>query len=452
MIIANDDIEFTGERFVPGKALGQIEVEHLHRYQAVLEIIRNKKVLDAACGTGYGSALMSSVAQNVTGIDISGDTISHNQKIYADIKNLEFIEASIAELPFPDKSFDVIVSFETIEHVNEELQNSFLREIQRCLKDDGILIMSSPDKRTYTDLTGLTNEFHVKEFYYDEFLNFLEKAFKYKKIYVQGEHELSGELITSYPYISEEKIKILNNPYLNNDKNLYIIAVCSNKALSDDISLSTLYPNVVSPRAFLFSDGQYTDKTMLIPEQFTQKNGVVSAYFNLKGKTTEGKIRFDPMENFACQVKIIDIDTDANDVNITGLNEREKIDNSYIFVDTDPNMEITGDFSSATYIKLNYHISILSVTQIMNYLTNDLQEKETQLNIKEERIGKLTLDYNAVKCEAQHYKNDLDAVTKQFIQTKNELTEQLIQTQKQLTDYHNTLLYKITMKIKKIFN
>ena len=178
MIIANDDIEFTGERFVPGKALGQIEVEHLHRYQAVLEIIRNKKVLDAACGTGYGSALMSSVAQNVTGIDISGDTISHNQKIYADIKNLEFIEASIAELPFPDKSFDVIVSFETIEHVNEELQNSFLREIQRCLKDDGILIMSSPDKRTYTDLTGLTNEFHVKEFYYDEFLNFLEKAFK----------------------------------------------------------------------------------------------------------------------------------------------------------------------------------------------------------------------------------------------------------------------------------
>ena len=158
------------------------------------------------------------------------------------------------------------------------------------------------------------------------------------------------------------------------------------------------------------------------------------------------------MENFACQVKIIDIDTDANDVNITGLNEREKIDNSYIFVDTDPNMEITGDFSSATYIKLNYHISILSVTQIMNYLTNDLQEKETQLNIKEERIGKLTLDYNAVKCEAQHYKNDLDAVTKQFIQTKNELTEQLIQTQKQLTDYQNTLLYKITMKIKKIFN
>ena len=115
-------MDFTGERLVLGKkGIEQLEMEHLHRYNIISDLVKDKIVLDIACGTGYGSHILSQNAKYVYGVDISKETIDYCNENYKQ-DNLSYMEGSISEIPIEDNSIDVIVSFETIEHVTEELQ------------------------------------------------------------------------------------------------------------------------------------------------------------------------------------------------------------------------------------------------------------------------------------------------------------------------------------------
>ena len=158
-------MEFTGERFIPGTQ-GEIWVEHWHRYHFAARWARGRKVLDVACGEGYGSALLAKHASHVTGVDLSPEAIAHAQRSYAGIGNLEFTAASCTRMPLPDAAFDVVVSFETLEHIAEQAQ--FLAEAARVLKPGGVLVMSCPNKLEYSDKRNFANEFHVKELYREE--------------------------------------------------------------------------------------------------------------------------------------------------------------------------------------------------------------------------------------------------------------------------------------------
>ena len=82
-------MKFTGERFIRGQALGDIVVEHLQRYQSVSEFVKGKIVLDAACGEGYGSYIISNFADTVFGIDISNEAIEYARAHYNN-SNLEY--------------------------------------------------------------------------------------------------------------------------------------------------------------------------------------------------------------------------------------------------------------------------------------------------------------------------------------------------------------------------
>lgn len=177
---------FTGERFIPGIQDNKLEIEHYQRYLGVRELVRGKAVLDAACGEGYGSSLMAAAAAQVTGVDIDGDTIARAREKYRGQDNLRFFQGSVEKLPLADASVDAVVSFETIEHVPEEVQRRFLTEIARVLRPEGILVMSTPNKKIYSDLYNYKNEFHIKEFYHDEFLAFLGEKFRYVKLYNQA--------------------------------------------------------------------------------------------------------------------------------------------------------------------------------------------------------------------------------------------------------------------------
>jgi ubiquinone/menaquinone biosynthesis C-methylase UbiE len=170
----NQQLTFTGERFLPNEA-GEMWAEHWHRYHAIQHLVADKRVLDVACGEGYGSALLSRVASAVSGVDISNEAITHATAEYLTQKNLKFIEASCTQLPFADHSFDVVVSFETIEHITEH--DAFLDEIKRVLTVDGLLIISSPNKAEYSDARNFQNEFHVKELYRDELAALIAKRF-----------------------------------------------------------------------------------------------------------------------------------------------------------------------------------------------------------------------------------------------------------------------------------
>ena len=185
MSMDREDRLFTGERFVPGIDDTELTMEHYQRYYCALPLVRGKKVLDAACGEGYGTAVLARAAAHVTGIDISPDAIARAKGSYSQEGRVRFIEGSIAELPLEDYSIDVVVSFETIEHVPEDIQHKFLDEIARVLKKDGFLIMSTPNKEVYSDRPGYRNEFHVKEFYKEEFLGFLKGRFSRVSLFHQ---------------------------------------------------------------------------------------------------------------------------------------------------------------------------------------------------------------------------------------------------------------------------
>ncbi|MGZ5071970.1 MAG: class I SAM-dependent methyltransferase [Usitatibacter sp.] len=161
----NDDLPFTGERFIPG-AKGEIWVEHWHRYHFAARWCEGRRVLDVACGEGYGSALLARNAQHVTGVDISAEAVAHAQAAYAGLANARFVAAPCTAIPLPDASVDVAVSFETIEHIGE--QEEFLAELARVLTPEGVLVLSCPNKLEYSDKRGYANEFHVKELYRDE--------------------------------------------------------------------------------------------------------------------------------------------------------------------------------------------------------------------------------------------------------------------------------------------
>ena len=187
-------MKFTGERFVPAK-YGSIALQHYHRYAFVLSQItdlQNKIILDIACGEGYGSELLASKAKQVYGVDISDETVLHAKKTYTK-SNLTFLRGDAADIPLENRSIDVVVSFETIEH--HDKHDEMMSEIKRVLKEDGVFIISSPDKAYYEKYyPGMKNEFHVKELYRKEFQNLLAKYFKNQYFFLQN--NMYGSIIS----------------------------------------------------------------------------------------------------------------------------------------------------------------------------------------------------------------------------------------------------------------
>ncbi len=175
------ELEFTGERFTP-ECVREIRYEHVHRYVFARELVSGLRVLDAACGEGYGSALLAESAAEVSGVDVSAEAVRHATERYR-APGLRFIESDCLSLPFDDGHFDCIVSFETLEHLED--QEGLLHEFRRVLSPGGFLLISTPDKAIYTDKLGNENEFHVAELYRHEFESLLEKHFPARRMWGQ---------------------------------------------------------------------------------------------------------------------------------------------------------------------------------------------------------------------------------------------------------------------------
>ena len=166
-------LTWTGERYMP-QIGGETGLEHLHRYYWAAQFCGAKRVLDIACGEGYGSDILARSATHVIGVDRSEAAVVHAARKYRR-NNLEFLVGSCDRIPIPDGQIDLVVSFETIEHHDQHRE--MMREIKRILCPEGILIISSPDKYVYSDIAGYKNEFHVKELYAREFQALLKEHF-----------------------------------------------------------------------------------------------------------------------------------------------------------------------------------------------------------------------------------------------------------------------------------
>ena len=186
---------------------------------------------------------MSKHAAFVVGADISEDAIKHAQANY-NKSNLSYVRCDASNLAFPSNSFDVVASFETIEHLIE--QEAMLREIRRVLHPGGILLMSSPNKPVYS-AENRDNDFHVKELDFDEFNSLLRDFFPHVDFY--GQRLMMGSVIQPLysacktgEIWSDDGAKIVNEAPLIEDP-VYFIAICSDKKSSlKKLRMSALYP------------------------------------------------------------------------------------------------------------------------------------------------------------------------------------------------------------------
>jgi ubiquinone/menaquinone biosynthesis C-methylase UbiE len=195
----------TGERMVSQLIDHSLAVEdvydHLHRYAKALDFVKGKDVVDIASGEGYGSNLLSKVANRVTGVDISEEAVEFANNKYS-ASNLSFIVGSADNIPLPNNSIDVVVSFETLEH--HDKHDEMMAEIKRILRPGGLMIMSTPDTDNYKD-KGEVNHFHVKELNLLEFKQLVSRYFAYNKMffqrYIQGSFIISEEAVSSFKEI-----------------------------------------------------------------------------------------------------------------------------------------------------------------------------------------------------------------------------------------------------------
>jgi SAM-dependent methyltransferase len=179
------DLDFTGERVVPGKVEMALWAEHVVRYFLAARWVKGKRVLDFGCGVGYGAEFLKAAgAQQIIGLDIAFDAIRYAQT-HDPSQHSRLLVADCQKAALRSASFDVVVSFEVIEHVPS--YGDYLREARRLLAPGGILLLSTPNKRIYTDESESgKNPFHFKEFYYDELRDTLEEHFPTVVIFGQS--------------------------------------------------------------------------------------------------------------------------------------------------------------------------------------------------------------------------------------------------------------------------
>jgi 2-polyprenyl-3-methyl-5-hydroxy-6-metoxy-1,4-benzoquinol methylase len=185
----------TGERYLPFvdpmTTGAEIHYEHLHRYAFALQFVKDKYVLDLASGEGYGSYLLANEASGVVGVEIDESAVAHSCAKYSKI-NLEFKRGSILKIPIDGRNiFDVIVCFEALEHVEDH--DMLFSEVKRLLKENGIFIVSTPNKKVYSDEANYHNPFHLKELYFDDFKNILHRYFSNNSLY--GQRAFTGSNI-----------------------------------------------------------------------------------------------------------------------------------------------------------------------------------------------------------------------------------------------------------------
>jgi len=170
------EIENTGERIILEKETPLMIARHFCSYRFVKEYVRNKQLLDIGCGEGYGTYYLASFAKEIVGIDYDKAIIDYAKKKYQR-DNLTFYATDVKDLANFDNRFDVICSFQTIEHIrNVKL---FLENIKNILSDNGIFICSTPNKLDASPHSDTPlNKFHIKEYFLDEFKELLKSHFK----------------------------------------------------------------------------------------------------------------------------------------------------------------------------------------------------------------------------------------------------------------------------------
>ena len=166
----------SGERILLDKETPLMIARHFCAYKFAKDYVSNKSVLDIGCGEGYGANYLARFAKEVVGLDYDEAIINYARNKYPKT-NLRFCKIEVNGLNSMDNKFDIICSFQVIEHIRDT--EAFLRNINHLLKDNGIFICSTPNKKDASPRSNVPlNKFHIKEYLWGEFKELLELVFK----------------------------------------------------------------------------------------------------------------------------------------------------------------------------------------------------------------------------------------------------------------------------------
>ncbi len=244
----------TGERMVPEFHKGElIYAEHVTRYRSALAVVADLTVLDIACGSGYGSQILSSTAKHVYGVDTDAAAVAYAAEHFA-ATNIEFLVGDAVAIPLPDASVDVVVTFETIEHIKD--YRTFLAEIKRVLKPDGIALVSTPNDLEFTE----GNHFHLHEFEYDELIALLAEEFAHIESMFQATWKyVAVGSEASFATEGPLDVPVANLAPISRDRYLYFYLLCANAPVHRRIEPTAALGAHYSDRALITHDQSLRD-------------------------------------------------------------------------------------------------------------------------------------------------------------------------------------------------
>jgi O-antigen biosynthesis protein len=233
-------LEFTGERYVPGQGGSEIAYEHWHRYLYSLRWACGRDVLDLGSGTGYGAELLAGFARRVWAVDLDTETVGHARARYSS-SNLCYLCADAARLPMPSCSVDLVAAFEILEHLTDPAQ--LVSEAARVIRPQGVVLISTPNKATYSDARNYANPFHTQEYYRDELRALLHSCFG--RVAILDQRMRAGSLISAGDSGCNAFHEIHTSPLPGCNaealEGMYFIAICSHEAVLDDRPSSSAY-------------------------------------------------------------------------------------------------------------------------------------------------------------------------------------------------------------------
>jgi ubiquinone/menaquinone biosynthesis C-methylase UbiE len=258
--------------------------EHMTRYMAAQDLVAGKIALDIACGSGYGTKLLAQSAKKMYGVDVSEESVNYAKDHYPAV-NIEYRVGDGTNIPLDDNSVDVVITFETIEHIKD--YRKFMKELKRILKHDGLLVVSTPNDLEFAE----GNHFHLHEFEYDELVDLIKEDFSNIESYYQGTWK--------YVAIGDEALmqakNEVNTPTLSfspksPEQYLYFYLLCSNRKITEKVKPIAALGEHYSDRTILGAQGKaqellkevQAEKTNLEVEKEQQIRGLQDEIKNIK--------------------------------------------------------------------------------------------------------------------------------------------------------------------------
>lgn len=235
-----------------------LRLMHLRAYEEAAKSAQNKNILEVGCNTGYGTQLLGKVCRKITGVDLSTTALGVATQKYAG-DNVDYLQIDGQTLPFVDDSFNLIISFQVIEHISN--YDPYLAEIKRVLAPDGVVIFTTPNALIRLD-PGMKpwNEFHVKEFNFNELRQLLEAWFP--SVMVRGLFATEEVYQIEYGRVQRmlEKARRDSKAILPSYETIRTSLISGTKTLLPDLAVERIRrlfrglratPEVASPRATL---------------------------------------------------------------------------------------------------------------------------------------------------------------------------------------------------------